>query len=419
MNRFIITISFLFVVYGQCSAQWQKTTMPVDVKVNTLAINDSVIFAGTDGEGIFESTDNGEHWKSMNEGLQNEFIHTIFINGTTMFAGTEAGASRSTNNGVSWSTIDSGLSDKAVWSFAARQSTPGDSTIFAGTWSGVYSSTNNGNSWAATGLSATTMPVHSLLVRKYDIFAATFGGGVFHSQNNGFSWEDISIKYIKYTGIYSGIEVVNTVFALAIIDTTVIASVEPWFFYYYIALAKPSFELVQDAPKRYAPILCFASHNAKLFAGNSMGDIFFSNFDGSHWDVVASSLTGQVLYSLALNNSYIFAGTESGIWRLRYPEISTSADDAKGVPTGFALEQNYPNPFNSSTKIKFSIPSPGRVSLKVYTMLGSVVEVLVDKTMAPGTYQVEFSPAYLPSGVFFYSLVAHEFRITKKLILMK
>ena len=137
--------------------------MPVDVKVNALAINDSVIFAGTDGEGIFESTDNGEHWNSLNEGLQNKFIHTIFINGTTMFAGTEAGASVSTNNGVSWSSIDSGLSDKGVWSFAARQSTPGDSTIFAGIWSGVYKSTNNGTSWAATSLSATTMPVHSFL----------------------------------------------------------------------------------------------------------------------------------------------------------------------------------------------------------------------------------------------------------------
>ncbi len=416
MNRFMVIISFLFVVYGQCSAQWQRTTMPVDVKVNTLAISDSIIFAGTDGEGIFESTDNGEHWNSMNEGLQNKFIHTIFINGTTMFAGTEAGASISTNNGVSWGTINSGLSDKGVWSFAARKSTPGDSTIFAGTWSGVYKSTNNGKNWAETNLSVTTMPVHSLLARNYEIFAATLGGGVFNSPNNGFSWEDISIKYRDN---YTDLDVVNTVYSLAIIDTTVIASVGSGFFYYYTAIGKPPFVLVQDAPQRNSPILCFTSYNAKLFAGNSVGDIFFSNFNGTHWDVVTSSLTGHALYSLALNNSYIFAGTESGIWRLRYPEISTTVDDAKGVPTGFALEQNYPNPFNSTTKIKFSIPSAGRVSLKVYNILGSVVEDLVDKTMAPGTYQVEFSPAKLPSGVFFYSLVSNEFRITKKLILMK
>ncbi len=416
MNRFMITISFLIVVSGPCSAQWQKTTLPVDGEVNTLAISDSVIFAGTDGEGIFASTDNGEHWNSMNEGLQNKFIHTIFINGTALFAGTEAGASRSTNNGVSWSTINSGLSDNGVWSFAARHSTPNDSTIFAGTWSGVYKSTNNGNSWAVTGLSTTTMPVHSLLVRKFDMFAATLGGGVFNSPNNGFSWNDISIKSKdKYTDI----EVVNKIYALALIDTTIIASVESGYLFYYTARAISPFAYVESTPPLFIPILCFARHHEQLFAGNSRGAIFFSNSDGSQWGVVTSSLTGHALYSLALNNSYIFAGTESGIWRLRYPEISTTVEDVKGIPTGFALEQNYPNPFNSGTKIKFSIPSAGRVSLKVYNILGSVVEDLVDKTMAPGTYQVEFSPAKLPSGVFFYSLVAHESRITKKLILMK
>ncbi len=416
MSRSTVFISFLFVVYGQCSAQWQRTPLPVDAKVNTLAIRDSIIFAGTDGEGIFESTDNGEHWHSINEGLQNKFIHTIFINGTSLFAGTEAGASLSTDNGLSWSTVNSGLSDKGVWSFAAHKSMPDDSTIFAGTWSGVYRSTNSGKSWTATGLSTTTMPVHSLLVRNYDMFAATLGGGVFISQNIGFSWNDISIKYIDK---YSHFEAVNAVYALALIDTTIVASVETGFLFYYAGLAESPFAYVQGTPHIFKPILCFARHNEQLFAGNTVGDIFFSNFDGSQWDVVTSSFAGHAVYSLALNDSNVFAGTESGIWRLRYPEISTTVVDVKGVPTGFALEQNYPNPFNSSTKIKFSNPSAGRVTLKVYNMLGSVVQNLIDKTMAPGTYQVDFSPAKLPSGVFFYSLVAHNTRITKKLILMK
>jgi hypothetical protein len=115
----------------------------------------------------------------------------------------------------------------------------------------------------------------------------------------------------------------------------------------------------------------------------------------------------------------MFAGTESGVWRLWYPEASTKVDDSNNAPAQWTLEQNYPNPFNSSTKIQFSIPSAGRVSLKVYTMLGSVVMDLVDKTMSPGTYRIEFSPATLPSGIYFYTLATNEFRMTKKLILMK
>ena len=416
MNRFMVLILFFVVVYRQSYAQWERTNFPDTIKVNTLTINDSTIFAGTDGEGLLVSTDNGGNWVSMHEGLQSKVIHTIFIHGTTIFAGTEGGAAISTNKGISWNTIDSGLSNKGVWSFAARNITPGDSTIFAGTWSGVYTSANNGNTWEATGLSTTTMPVHSLIVHDHNIFAATQGGGVFKSQNNGFSWDDISIID---TQEWFGTTALVPVYSLAIIDTTVIASVDSGKFYYYTSLDKSSFAIVQNFPQRNKPILCIISHNAKLFAGNSNGNVFFSNSDGSNWGLVSSTLTGHALYSLALNNSYIFAGTENGIWRLRYPEISTTADDVKGVPTGFALEQNYPNPFNSSTKIKFTVPYNSRISLKVYNILGKLVNNLVDKTLTPGTYVAEFSPAGLPSGVFFYSLVTHEFRMTKKLILMK
>ena len=415
MIRFISIVPLVFIFYGQSYAQWQGTNFPDTIKVNTLAINDSTIFAGTDGEGIFVSTDNGGNWVSMNEGLQSKVIHTIFISGTTIFAGTDGGAAISTNKGISWNTIDSGLSNKGVWSFAARNIAPGDSIIFAGTWSGVYTSANDGNIWEATGLSTTTMPVHSLIVHDQNIFAATLGGGVFKSQNNGFSWDDISIID---TQEWNSMTALVPVHSLAIIDTIVIASVDSGYFY-YTPLDKSSFAIVQNFPQRNRPILCFASHNAKLFAANSIGNIFFSNFDGSNWGLVSSSLTGHVLYSLALNNSYIFAGTESGIWRLRYPEISTGADDVKGVPTGFALEQNYPNPFNSSTKIKFTVPYSSRISLQVYNILGKLVNNLVDKTLTPGTYVVEFSPANLPSGVFLCSLVADKFRMTKKLILMK
>jgi hypothetical protein len=416
MKNFVSIIILFLTLYGQSYAQWQKTNFPSTTKVNTIAISDSNIFAGTNGDGIFVSTDNGENWVSINEGLQNKIVHTIFINGTTIFAGTETGASISTNNGLNWSTVNSGLSDKGVWSFAISNFIPGRSTIFAGTWSGIYFSTNDGTIWEATSLSNTTMPVHSIVVHKNFVFAATLAGGVFNSQSNGMVWRDITVKYIDST---TGNTAVIPVYSLAAMDTNVIAGVGSGNIY-HTSYDDTLFILIPTVISKNKPILCFSIRNTNLFAGNSDGGILLSEGNGLvGWKPISPSLTHKEVCSLALNKSYIFVGTENGIWRFWYPDATTSANNFKEVPTGFSLEQNYPNPFNSSTKIKFTIPNSSNVSLKVYNMLGELVDNLVDKYMAQGTYGVEFLHNDLPSGIYFYSLIANEYRSTKKLILLK
>ena len=90
----------------------------------------------------------------------------------------------------------------------------------------------------------------------------------------------------------------------------------------------------------------------------------------------------------------------------------------------FELDQNYPNPFNPTTKIKFTIQSDVRremlnVSLKVYDVLGNEIVILVNEEKPSGSYEVEFSGAELPSGIYFYRIRAGSFVETKKMVLMK
>ncbi|MBX7043602.1 MAG: T9SS type A sorting domain-containing protein [Ignavibacteria bacterium] len=94
------------------------------------------------------------------------------------------------------------------------------------------------------------------------------------------------------------------------------------------------------------------------------------------------------------------------------------------VPSDFSLGQNYPNPFNPDTKIEFSIPEQGQVTLKVFDALGKEVQTLVDTRLNAGTFSVRFSGAGLSSGLYFYSLDYENgnkgiFSQTKKLILNK
>ncbi|MFH0991830.1 MAG: carboxypeptidase regulatory-like domain-containing protein [bacterium] len=91
----------------------------------------------------------------------------------------------------------------------------------------------------------------------------------------------------------------------------------------------------------------------------------------------------------------------------------------KMVPAGFVLEQNFPNPFNPSTTIRYSIPTDSKVTLEVFSLLGKNVATLVERMLKAGEYQIQFNAASLPSGTYFYSLTAGEFRLTRKLMLIR
>jgi len=93
--------------------------------------------------------------------------------------------------------------------------------------------------------------------------------------------------------------------------------------------------------------------------------------------------------------------------------------DEKQNPKDFVLYQNYPNPFNPSTKIKFTVPVSGQVSLIVYNSLGQEIKTLISEEKNIGNYEVSFDASNLPSGIYFYRIQAGDFVETKKMLLLK
>jgi hypothetical protein len=89
------------------------------------------------------------------------------------------------------------------------------------------------------------------------------------------------------------------------------------------------------------------------------------------------------------------------------------------TPVRYSLKQNYPNPFNPSTKISFSIPKTGFVSLKIYDMLGKEVQTLLSDVKSSGNYILDFDASDLSSGIYFYKLESEGFSKTMKMLLLK
>ena len=101
-----------------------------------------------------------------------------------------------------------------------------------------------------------------------------------------------------------------------------------------------------------------------------------------------------------------------------------SADEGSILPSKYALFQNYPNPFNPSTQITFDVPNSEVVMLRVYNLLGQDVQTLINKSMAPGRYTVEWNGNDMlnndvASGVYFYELRGESFISRKKMLLIR
>ena len=105
--------------------------------------------------------------------------------------------------------------------------------------------------------------------------------------------------------------------------------------------------------------------------------------------------------------------------------VPLKATDVTNVANNFqilrkyTLKQNYPNPFNPITKINFTIAKAGKVSLKVYDILGQKIKTLINRRMAKGSYSINFNGKNLPSGVYVYTLSVNEYKNSKKMILLK
>ena len=97
----------------------------------------------------------------------------------------------------------------------------------------------------------------------------------------------------------------------------------------------------------------------------------------------------------------------------------SSNNEGQEIPGKYSLSQNYPNPFNPVTKIKFQMPKQGFAVLKIYDALGREIQTLINQSLSPGTYEVDWDGNNLAGGVYFYKLTSGAFTETRKMILVK
>ena len=155
---------------------------------------------------------------------------------------------------------------------------------------------------------------------------------------------------------------------------------------------------------------------------NQRAGAVYSLDAGVTWTDFDDLLTKQVLACDFVSNNRGWGGAfgHEGMGGMyRYEGQVMGIDEGISIPSVVSLENNYPNPFNPSTKISFALKAEANVNLSVFDVSGRKVSELISSKMAKGEHSVDFNASNLSAGVYYYSINANGFAVTKKMVLAK
>jgi len=153
---------------------------------------------------------------------------------------------------------------------------------------------------------------------------------------------------------------------------------------------------------------CLAPGSGQNIFAATYGAAYLSTNNGGLWDTVTGGLANSNVFNLAVGGGYVFAGTDSGVWRRPLSDFDVNAvnENPNDLPAQITLQQNYPNPFSGSTNVEYRIANEEHVTLAVYNSLGEEIAILVNGESSAGVHSVQLSGEGLQNGIYFYRLTA-------------
>ncbi|MCX6304053.1 MAG: hypothetical protein NT040_03705, partial [Bacteroidetes bacterium] len=310
----------------RASAQWVSAGPNGGYVRNLINCKDTLYATAGDGnwDNLYTSRDNGNTWIPIssptwpNQSDGGKCAIAKF--GNRFFAGTYHGIFRSDDNGMTW--VNKSNASYPGMCFAMQ-----GSSLFVGTFGGILRSEDNGESWTMINPGVDFGNIISLLTTGSEIYAGADGQeGVFHSSDNGNTWE-------KYYG--EGIAAVSG-YSLAFIGGDLFVGTD----YYGIWKLTTSTNTWAQA---YLDVNCsffraITGTQSAIFATTLCGTLR-STDGGANWtDISGNGIL--VHYSengskAVMTGSTVLVGTPGGIYRSEdYGNTFTESDNglhAQGI----------------------------------------------------------------------------------------
>ncbi|MBN8706486.1 MAG: T9SS type A sorting domain-containing protein [Bacteroidetes bacterium] len=178
----------------------------------------------------------------------------------------------------------------------------------------------------------------------------------------------------------------------------------------YMGLGKWSIDLLFDAN-------AIVSQEFKLSIGGADNEANYGNRHITNLNPISTnsqSIQFGDTQPLRYKNEKGFWDFNAGKGVITSIEVNSNSEN----PNKISLSA-YPNPFNPATLISFSIPQSGKVSLKVFDLLGRQVATLSEEIKPAGTHLIPFRGDDLASGIYMVRMESGSKTESLKVILLK
>jgi photosystem II stability/assembly factor-like uncharacterized protein len=393
---------------------WVRQPSGLTTSLNTVStVNQNVGWIGGNGGVVLRTINGGVNWSNVTGSpIGTADVYAICgIDANTCLVSTSPSATfvyRTSNGGVNWTQVftqTGGFMDDIKFQNASTGFMYGDPV--GSRWS-LWKSTNGGVNWDSTGLYLPQAGTeagwnNAMWLSGNNLWFGTNNTRVYKSTNFGSAW-----TFGTTTGSANSYSVAfnsNIGFTgqSAILKST-------------------------NAGDNYAAVTLPGTGTAYSFNGVldrfwycRTSNIYWSSDNGANFAVQFADTGTYQAMSLKLDGNIIrgWAVTSNGRIAMYNEIISGIANNQNNIPENYSLMQNYPNPFNPSTKISFSLPKAGNVSLVVYDLLGREVATLFNEFTTAGNHTIDFNASSLSSGVYLYKIQAGDFTDTRKMVLVK
>lgn len=412
----ILPLIFFLVLFASASSQttWFAQNSGINTALYSVSFpTESTGYAVGQSFKILKTTNGGTNWNVLsNPSNQNYKVVYFFNESVGILAGTDiispytSRVYKTTDGGNSW--IETGTLENDPIGVYFINSVVG--YIYGGDVSGtfMYKTINGGNSWGTTIFNGGQWGIGSVSFIDANTGVVFRRGGMsyYRTTTSGSTWDILSTNFGMFSSQFINN---NSGFACGLggyLAKSTNAGAN-WSYNRILGITDSLFSLK------------FTSFKVGYIVGQ--GSLILQTTDGgTNWTPLASPSLYSLRAMTFTNSLTGYAVGDKGTIIKTITGVVTDASNSNiAVPEKYSISQNYPNPFNPTTKISFSLPKEGFVSLKVYDVVGRMVKELVSETKAPGSYSVTFDASNFSSGIYFYRIETSNFIDTKRMVLVK